>query len=233
MVAKSNIEWTQFTWSPATGCTKISPGCKHCYAETMAERLQAIGAPGYENCFKLTLHPDRLKQPLKRKKPALYFVSSMSDMFHENIPFGYLDHVFDTIRATPQHTYQILTKRPERMEQYFQTRTVPANAWLGTTVEDREYGLPRIDVLRRINATTRFLSIEPLLEDLGTFDLNGIHWVIVGGESGPNTLRRAQPLQRVEKSLCMEQKQCRTRHILQKQARICFRVQKWQRTAYQ
>jgi protein gp37 len=186
MSTKSNIEWTQFTWNPATGCTKISPGCKHCYAEVMAERLQAIGAPGYENGFKLTLHPDRLTQPLKRKKPALYFVSSMSDMFHENIPFEYLDRVFETIRATPQHTYQILTKRPERMEQYFQTRAVPPNAWLGTTVEDKEYGLPRIDILRRIAAKTRFLSIEPLLEDLGIFDLTGIHWVIVGGESGPN-----------------------------------------------
>ena len=184
MSTKSNIEWTEFTWNPVTGCTKISPGCKHCYAEVMAERLQAIGALGYENGFKLTLHPNRLTQPLKRKKPALYFVSSMSDMFHEDIPFEYLDQVFHTIRSTPQHTYQILTKRPERMEQYFQERAVPTNAWLGTTVEDRKYGLPRIDILRCINAATRFLSIEPLLEDLGAFDLTGIHWVIVGGESG-------------------------------------------------
>jgi len=203
MVTKSKIEWTQFTWNPATGCTKISPGCKHCYAETMAERLQTIGAPGYENGFKLTLHPERIDQPLKRKKPALYFVSSMSDMFHEGIPFEYIDRVFETIRATPQHTYQILTKRPERMEQYFQTCTVPTNAWLGATVEDREYGLPRIDILRRIKAATRFLSIEPLLGDLGALDLTDIHWVIVGGESGP----KARPM-KVEWVENIE-KQCR------------------------
>jgi len=184
MSSKSHIEWTEFTWNPATGCTKISPGCKYCYAETMAERLQAMGAPGYQNGFKMTLHPDRLTQPMQRKKPAIYFVNSMSDMFHEEIPFDFLDRMFDTIRKTPQHIYQILTKRPERMEEYFKTRTVPDNAWLGVTVEDKKYGLPRIDILRRIDAKIRFLSIEPLLEDLGQFDLSGIHWVIVGGESG-------------------------------------------------
>ena len=184
MSTKSNIEWTEFTWNPATGCTKISPGCKHCYAEVMAERLQAMGAPGYENGFKLQLQPDRLSQPLKRKKPTTYFVNSMSDLFHEDIPFDYLDQVFDIIRQTPHHTYQILTKRPERAEGYFQQREVPTNAWLGVSVEDKKYGLPRIDILRRINAAKRFLSVEPLLEDLGVFDLTGIHWVIVGGESG-------------------------------------------------
>lgn len=184
MSSKSHIEWTEFTWNPATGCTKISPGCKYCYAETMAERLQAMGAPGYENGFKITLHPDRLTQPMQRKKSAIYFVNSMSDMFHEEIPFEFLDRMFDTIRKTPQHIYQILTKRPERMEEYFKTRSAPDNAWLGVTVEDKKYGLPRIDILRRIDAKIRFLSIEPLLEDLGKFDLSGIHWVIVGGESG-------------------------------------------------
>lgn len=184
MSTKSNIEWTEFTWNPTTGCTKISPGCKHCYAEVMAERLQAMGAPGYENGFKLQLHPDRLAQPLKSKKPTTYFVNSMSDLFHEDIPFDYLDQVFEIIRQTSHHTYQILTKRPERTEEYFQQRKVPANAWLGVSVEDKKYGLARIDILRRINADTRFLSIEPLLEDLGNFDLTGIHWAIVGGESG-------------------------------------------------
>lgn len=184
MSSKSHIEWTEFTWNPATGCTKISPGCKYCYAETMAERLQAMGAPGYENGFKITLHPDRLTQPMQRKKSAIYFVNSMSDMFHEEIPFEFLDRMFDTIRKTPQHIYQILTKRPERMEEYFKTRNSPDNAWLGVTVEDQKYGLPRIDILRRIDAKIRFLSIEPLLEDLGQFDLSDIHWVIVGGESG-------------------------------------------------
>lgn len=184
MSTKSNIEWTEFTWNPATGCTKISPGCKHCYAEVMAERLQAMGAPGYENGFKLQLHPDRLTQPLKRKKPTTYFVNSMSDLFHEDIPFEYLDQVFDIIRQTPHHTYQILTKRPEKAAEYFQQRIVPSNAWLGVSVEDKKYGLPRIDILRRVDAATRFLSVEPLLEDLGMFDLTGIYWVIVGGESG-------------------------------------------------
>ncbi len=192
MSTKSNIEWTEFTWNPATGCTKISPGCKHCYAEVMAERLQAMGAPGYENGFKLQLHPDRLTQPLKRKKATTYFVNSMSDLFPEGIPFDYLDQVFDIIRQTPHHTYQILTKRPERTEEYFQQRNVPANAWLGVSVEDKKYGLPRIDILRRINAATRFLSIEPLLEDLGTFNLADIHWIIVGGESG-NKARLMKP----------------------------------------
>lgn len=192
MGTKSNIEWTEFTWNPATGCTKISPGCKHCYAEVMADRLQAMGAPGYEHGFKLTLHPDRLTQPLKRKKPTTYFVNSMSDLFHENIPFEYLDQVFDVIRQTPHHTYQILTKRADQMENYFQNREVPVNAWLGVSVEDKKYGLPRVDYLRRVKAATRFLSVEPLLEDLGAFDLTDIHWVIVGGESG-NKARPIKP----------------------------------------
>ena len=184
MSTKSHIEWTEFTWNPATGCTKISPGCKHCYAKIMAERLQAMKAPGYENGFKLTLHPDRITQPLSRKKPTVYFVNSMSDLFHEGIPDDFLDKVFETISKTPRHTYQILTKRPEQMEEYFCSRLVPDNAWLGVSVEDKKYGLPRIDILRRVNAKIRFLSIEPLLENLGQFDLSGIHWVIVGGESG-------------------------------------------------
>lgn len=204
MSNRSNIEWTEFTWNPATGCTKISPGCKHCYAETMANRLQAMGAKGYENGFKLTLHPDRLAQPLNRKRAATYFVNSMSDLFHEGIPFDYLDKVFEVIRQTPQHTYQILTKRPEYMEEYFKTREVPENAWLGVSVEDKKYGLPRIDVLRRVKAKTRFLSVEPLLEDLGEFNLTDIHWVIVGGESGPKARpMKAEWVENIEK-------QCRT-----------------------
>lgn len=180
----SKIEWTEQTWNPATGCTKVSPGCKNCYAETMAHRLQHMGTPGYENGFKLTLMPERVEQPLQRKKPTVYFVNSMSDLFHEGIPFSYLDRVFEVIQASPHHTYQILTKRPERMAQYFASRSVPDNAWLGVTVEDRAYGVPRIAVLRSIAAKTRFLSCEPLLEDLGIVDVSGIHWVIAGGESG-------------------------------------------------
>lgn len=181
----SKIEWTEQTWNPVTGCTKVSPGCKHCYAETMARRLQAMCAPGYENGFKLSLLPERLTQPLHRRKPTMYFVNSMSDLFQEGVPYPFIDQVMDVIRATPQHTYQILTKRSEIMRDYFSDRPVPENAWLGVSVEDRKYGKPRIPDLQAIKARTRFLSIEPLLEDLGRLRLKGIHWVIVGGESGP------------------------------------------------
>lgn len=190
MTTQSRIEWTEQTWNPTTGCTKISPGCKHCYAEVMARRLQAMGAGGYDAGFELTLHPGRLGQPLARKKPTVYFVNSMSDLFHEDIPDKFLNEVFGVIRATPQHTYQILTKRAERLPHYFARRKCPDNVWLGVSVEDRAYGLPRIDQLRQVNARIRFLSVEPLLEDLGDIDLGSIHWVIVGGESGP----KARPM---------------------------------------
>ncbi|MGE5504736.1 MAG: DUF5131 family protein [Actinomycetota bacterium] len=184
MSTNSKIEWTEQTWNPTTGCTKISPGCKHCYAEVMARRLKAMGAPGYDNGFELALHPGRLGQPLARKRPTVYFVNSMSDLFHRDISDDFLDRVFDVIRQTPQHTYQILTKRAERLPQYFFRRQCPRNVWLGVSVEDKAYGLPRIEYLRQVQAAVRFLSIEPLLDDLGAFDLSGIHWVIVGGESG-------------------------------------------------
>ena len=192
MATNSKIEWTEQTWNPVTGCTKISPGCKYCYAEVMAKRLQAMGAPGYENGFaQITLMYERLDQPLQRKKPTIYFVNSMSDMFHEDVPDDFIDLILDTIRATPQHAYQILTKRAQRMHTYFQTRIVPDNAWLGVSVEDKRYGVPRIAYLQAIKAKTRFLSIEPLLEDVGRISLNGIHWVIVGGESGT----KARPME--------------------------------------
>lgn len=183
-MAESSIEWTQHTWNPVTGCTKISPGCKHCYAETMARRLQAMGAGGYERGFELAMHPGRLAQPLGRKVPTTYFVNSMSDLFHEDVPDGYIDRVLDVCRNTPQHTYQVLTKRADRLPAFFAGRSVPTNVWLGVSVEDRRYGVPRIEQLRRVHAAVRFLSIEPLLEDLGALDLSGLHWVIVGGESG-------------------------------------------------
>lgn len=186
----SKIEWTEQTWNPITGCTKVSPGCKHCYAETMAKRLQAMGVPGYENGFKLSLVPERLNQPLQRRKPTMYFVNSMSDLFQDGVPESFIDQVMDVISATPQHTYQILTKRSENMRDYFSTRLVPDNAWLCVSVEDKKYGKPRIPDLLRIKAKTRFLSVEPLLEDLGRLRLKGIHWVIVGGESG----RGARPM---------------------------------------
>lgn len=143
-----------------------------------------MGARGYEKEFKLAIHPERLDDPLKRKKPTMYFVNSMSDLFHEEVPFVFIERVFSIIEHTPNHRYQILTKRPDVMESYFSTRTVPDNAWLGTSVENKKHGLPRIAMLRNIRAKVRFLSIEPLLEDLGEFDLSGMDWVIVGGESG-------------------------------------------------
>ena len=180
----TKIEWTEQTWNPITGCTKVSPGCKYCYAETMAKRLQAMGASGYENGFKLSLIPERLSQPLRRRKPTMYFVNSMSDLFQDDVPFDFVDRVMAVISRTPWHTYQILTKRSGIMSQYFDTRPVPDNAWLGVSVEDKKYGKPRISQLQSIRAKTRFLSVEPLLEDIGRINLNGIRWVIVGGESG-------------------------------------------------
>lgn len=192
MTTISRIEWTEQTWNPTVGCTKISPGCKNCYAEAMARRLKAMGAPGYDNGFVLTVLPERLDDPIKRKKPTVYFVNSMSDLFHEKVPDDYIERVFDVIQRTPQHTYQILTKRAARMARFFKTRQVPTNAWLGVSVEDKKYGVPRIDHLRKVPARIRFLSVEPLLEDVGTLDLHDIHWVIVGGESGP----KARPMHR-------------------------------------
>lgn len=190
MASSSDIEWTEQTWNPTTGCTKVSAGCKNCYAEVMAQRLHAMGTSGYANKFLLTLQPSRLNQPFERKKATLYFVNSMSDLFHEDIPDSFLDEVFDVITKTPQHTYQILTKRAERLPEFFKKRECPQNVWLGVSVEDKKHGLPRIDFLREVKAHIRFLSVEPLLEDLGEMDLNNIHWVIVGGESGP----KARPM---------------------------------------
>jgi protein gp37 len=185
-MSASKIEWTEQTWNPVTGCTKISPGCKHCYAERMALRLQAMAAPGYARGFELTLHEDRLDQPLERKKPAVYFVGSMADLFHEDVPDAFIDRVLAVAHRTPRHTYLMLTKRAARLPDFFASRPAQGNVWLGVTVEDRRYGLPRIEHLRQVAARVRFLSVEPLLEDLGPMNLEGIHWVIVGGESGPD-----------------------------------------------
>ena len=189
MAGMTTIEWTEQTWNPTTGCSKVSSGCQNCYAEIMARRLQAMKAPGYELGFNLALHQDRLTQPLLRKKPTLYFVDSMSDIFHEDIPDSFIDQVFDIIKQTPHHTYQILTKRANRLPEYFLKRQCPQNVWLGVTVEDKQTK-SRISCLKKIKATVRFLSIEPLLEDLGKLDLTKIDWVIVGGESGP----KARPM---------------------------------------
>lgn len=192
MSTKSHIEWTEQTWNPITGCTKVSAGCKFCYAEVMAKRLKAMGARGYENGFELSIIEERLNQPLKRKKPTTYFVNSMSDLFHEDVPFEFIDKVFEVIEKTQQHRYQILTKREQRLSEYFKNRTAPSNVWLGVSVENIKDGLPRIEVLKTIPAKIRFLSIEPLLEDLGEVNFSGIHWVIVGGESGS----KARPMKK-------------------------------------
>jgi protein gp37 len=173
----------------------------------MAHRLKAMGTPGYENGFSLTLLPTRLEDPLKRKRPTTYFVNSMSDLFHDRVSDAYIEQVFDVIARTPHHTYQILTKRAPRMARYFRKRVVPANAWLGVSVEDRKYGVPRIDHLRTIDATIRFLSVEPLLQDVGELDLSDIHWVIVGGESGP----KARPM-KIEWALSI-QRQCEEQKV--------------------
>ncbi len=188
---KTKIEWTEVTWNPSIGCTKISEGCANCYAEVMAKRLQAMGNKNYKDGFKFKIVPERLNDPLKIKKPTKFFVNSMSDLFHEEMPYEYLDKIFEVISMTPQHTYQILTKREKIMADYFSKRPIPKNVWLGVTVENSKYKY-RIDYLRRINATIRFVSFEPLIGPVGKLDLTGIHWCIVGGESGP----KARPLKK-------------------------------------
>jgi protein gp37 len=179
----TKIEWTEATWNPSVGCSKVTAGCKNCYAEIMARRLQAIGIADYENGFEFRTLPERLYQPLNVKKPTKFFVNSMSDLFHEKMPFKFLDEIFEVIKNTPQHQYQILTKRENILKRYFLKRTVPSNVWLGVPVEHKDTK-HRIDVLKNIDAAIRFISIEPLIGDVGKLDLSGIHWVIVGGESG-------------------------------------------------
>jgi protein gp37 len=201
----SKIEWTDATWNPSVGCDKVSAGCKFCYAEVMAQRLQAMGTPGYEDEFQFKILPDRLYIPLKTKKPTKFFVNSMSDLFHEEMPFEFLDNIFEVISETPHHQYQILTKREKVLTRYFAKHSVPKNVWLGVTVESSKTKY-RIDALRSIESKIRFLSIEPLLEDVGQLNLTGIHWVIVGGESG----NRARPMNPEwaynVKQQCIEQK---------------------------
>jgi len=207
----TKIEWTDTTWNPVTGCTKVSQGCKNCYAERMAKRLQAMGKARYRNGFDVTLHPDALALPLKWKKPRRVFVNSMSDLFHPDVPWDFLDRVFAVMAKAEQHVFQVLTKRPLEMRDYIVTAMydeslvydgfyeqldalgIPDappsdNVWFGTSVENRR-NLDRVDALRQVPAALRFLSLEPLLEDLGELDLEGIGWVIVGGESGPKARR--------------------------------------------
>jgi len=184
MADKSAIEWTEATWNPTTGCTKISLGCKNCYAERLALRLQAMGNPKYANGFQLTLHEDALDIPLRWKKPRKIFVNSMSDLFHEDIPLDFIRRVFQTMQQADWHIFQILTKRAERLAELAPQLPWPPHIWIGVTVEEQRYTY-RIDLLRTVPAAVRFLSLEPLLGPLPNLNLEGIHWVIVGGESGP------------------------------------------------
>lgn len=184
MAGNSSIEWTEATWNPITGCNKVSDGCKHCYAERMAKRLLAMGNPRYKNGFNVTLHPDLLDVPKKWIKPRKIFVNSMSDLFHEKVPIEFIQQVFKTMNETSQHSYQILTKRPERALELSNHLLFTHNIWMGTSVENSKVS-HRIDLLQQIPAHIRFLSCEPLLGPLENLNLEKIHWVIVGGESGP------------------------------------------------
>ena len=184
MATNSAIEWTESTWNPVTGCTKVSPGCAHCYAERMAKRLQAMGQPNYARGFRVTLHEEALDLPLRWKRPQMVFVNSMSDLFHEDVPLGFIRKVFAVMEEVSWHRFQILTKRSARLVELAPLLSWPENVWMGVTVENAEL-VWRIDDLRMVPAAIRFLSLEPLLGPLPGLDLTGIDWVIVGGESGP------------------------------------------------
>lgn len=194
MAQKSDIEWTDATWNPVTGCTKVGPGCDNCYAERFAERWRGIKDHPYEQGFDLRLWPARLEQPSRWKKPRMIFVNSMSDLFHKGVARAYIDRVFDAMESADWHVYQVLTKRSSLMRNYLSQRygdnTVPSHIWLGVSVEDAAHK-GRIEHLRQINSVARFVSFEPLLGSIGEVDLSGIAWAIVGGESGP----RARPMQ--------------------------------------
>lgn len=212
-MASSTIEWTESTWNPVTGCTKISPGCMHCYAERMANRLRAMGQPNYVRGFELALQEHMLDLPLRWKRPQSIFVNSMSDLFHHGVPAAYIERVFDVMRRADWHRFQILTKRGDRLLRLDQDLDWPANVWMGVSVESKEY-LTRVDQLRQTRARTKFLSVEPLLEDLGEFDLTGIDWVIAGGESGPGARPMDPSWVKNLRDLCLE-------------ARVSFFFKQW------
>lgn len=191
MGSNSSIEWTEATWNPVTGCDKISPGCKFCYADRLAKRLQKMGNPKYANGFDLTIQESALELPLRWKKPQTIFVNSMSDLFHEDIPDEFVADVFDVMVRAKQHTFQILTKRPERLAELAPQLPWPRNVWMGVTIENRRF-VHRADSLREVPAAVRFISAEPLLGPLEGLDLDGIDWLIAGGESGPRH-RRIDP----------------------------------------
>ncbi|MBD3234349.1 MAG: DUF5131 family protein [candidate division Zixibacteria bacterium] len=190
-MSTTKIEWTESTWNPTSGCDKISSGCRHCYAERMALRLKAMGNDKYKNGFELTLHPDVLDDPYSWKKPRTIFVNSMSDLFHEEIPFEYIKQVFKVMNDNPRHTFQVLTKRSGVLRKYSKRLNWSKNIWVGVTVEDDKY-TRRVDDLRKTGACVKFLSLEPLLGDIDNLNLQWIDWAIVGGESGPG----ARPMYR-------------------------------------
>ena len=196
MSLNSTIEWTDVTWNPVRGCTKISAGCKHCYAERFAERFRGVKGHPFEQGFDIRLVPEKLSDPMQWKTPKTIFVNSMSDLFHDAVPDSYIENVARVMMAANWHTYQVLTKRADRLHEMLNTKlSVAARArhiWWGVSVENKNHGLPRIPELQAANAAVKFLSIEPLLEDLGQFDLSGIQWAIVGGESGPG----ARPMEK-------------------------------------
>ena len=188
-MAQSSIEWTEMTWNPTTGCDKISAGCKYCYAEVMARRLQAMGIEKYKDGFELRLHEDALQIPYEWKKPKVVFVNSMSDLFHKDVPLSFIQRVFDVMNSTTVHTYQVLTKRADRLYELHDKLNWTANIWMGVSVENDKVK-DRIDFLRETNARVKFLSLEPLIGPLTNLNLEYIHWAIVGGESG----RKARPM---------------------------------------
>jgi protein gp37 len=190
-MSKSNIEWTELTWNPVTGCNKISPGCKYCYAEVMSKRLKAMGAEKYKDGFQIRTHSDALNTPFTWKKPKVVFVNSMSDLFHPEVPFAFIKAVFAVMNQTPNHTYQVLTKRSDRLLQLSEQLNWTPNIWMGVSVENEKYTF-RIDDLRSTGARVKFLSIEPLIGPVKTLNLENIHWVIVGGESG----HQARPIKK-------------------------------------
>lgn len=204
MADKSSIEWTESTWNPITGCDKISPGCKYCYAERLAKRLSFMHSKRYKNAFKLTIHDDVIEQPINWKKPRTIFVNSMSDLFHEKVPFDVIKRIFDVMVKAHWHTFQILTKRSERLSELSSLLPWAKNIWMGVSVESQDYTY-RIDHLRKVPASIRFLSVEPLISEIKRINLRGIDWVIVGGESGP----KARPINiewvRFIRDKCVEQ----------------------------
>jgi protein gp37 len=202
MSINSGIEWTESTWNPLTGCTKVSPGCKHCYAERMAKRLQAMGQPNYVNGFKLSMHEHVLEKPLDWKTPQTIFVNSMSDLFHKDVPAAFIQCTFDVMRRASWHRFQVLTKRSERLLELSPVIDWPDNVWMGVSVENADYAF-RIDHLRETGAQVKFLSLEPLLGPLPHLNLGGINWVIVGGESGPGARKMDEEWVKEIRSQCM------------------------------